>query len=206
MCFRRKIADQGSFWWDTDWAQVGVFLITLTISRLNQRSNLTNLHWTESVKLSLHSAGTGGQIWTCISCPVIRCDGLGLKVGFSVMNVIWHTLIWLRAIVEHVSESHWAASGDMIAGITHTDSHTLSLGKYNHFQINHNFFIWILNSKDPIFTVFFCNALQCWHSPVNESTVPRHILAFRIEYDWIWTMYHKMPSFSIEFFFAGCTH
>lgn len=40
-----KLLIKDLFWWDTDWAQVGVFLLTLTISRLNQRSNLTNLHW-----------------------------------------------------------------------------------------------------------------------------------------------------------------
>jgi len=65
------------------------FLLTLTIQRLN---HIVISHYieTESVKLSQQSAEQGGQIWSCISFPVISVVNLGLdpKMGFSVINVI----------------------------------------------------------------------------------------------------------------------
>lgn len=53
--------------------------------------------------------------------------------------------------LQHAAESLCAVSGD-IANIPPTDAHTLVLGKYNNYQINLNFFIRLLKSKDQIFT------------------------------------------------------
>jgi len=87
MCFRRKIKDifgkiQIEF-------RCFFFFLTLTIQRLN---HIVISHYieTESVKLSQQSAEQGGQIWSCISFPVISVVNLGLdpKMGFSVINVI----------------------------------------------------------------------------------------------------------------------